>query len=100
MEQPAANFALPPELAEMRKLVTALPPNYRDRLLYLILRTESYIKMCDQVVKITQEKTDQIQLDVTYLVFDLEATRRERDELRGILEGLKRSEDEQWEGDS
>ena len=35
-----------------------------------------------RIINIVQEAVQQLQLDVKYLVFDLEATRRERDELR------------------
>lgn len=40
----------------------------------------------NRVVEAVAEKIQQLRLDVKYLVFDLEATRRERDELKQRLE--------------
>ena len=36
-----------------------------------------------RILNLVQEALSQLRLDMKYLVFDLEATRRERDELRG-----------------
>ena len=42
-----------------------------------------------RLVKVAQDAVDQLQLDVKYLLFDVEATRRERDELRELLEEIE-----------
>ena len=41
-----------------------------------------------RLLRIAQEAVDQLQLDVKYLQFDLEATRRERDELMREMRGF------------
>jgi hypothetical protein len=42
-----------------------------------------------RLVHIAQDAVDQLQLDVKYLLYDLETTRRERDELKEILDALE-----------
>lgn len=37
----------------------------------------------DRILKMVSEALSQLRLDMQYLMFDLEATRRERDQLRG-----------------
>lgn len=46
-----------------------------------------------QVLKTLNEALQQIRLDMKYIVFDLEATRRERDELRERLKDLGLNDD-------
>lgn len=42
-----------------------------------------------RIIEIVQDSLAQLRLDVKYLVFDLEATRRERDDARAELAKLK-----------
>ena len=44
-----------------------------------------------RILSLVQEALSQLRLDVKYLMFDLEATRRERDELKSRLEELERN---------
>ncbi|NND96382.1 MAG: transcriptional regulator, partial [Pirellulaceae bacterium] len=39
-----------------------------------------------RILNLVQEALSQLRLDMKYLVFDLEATRRERDQYRQMLE--------------
>lgn len=41
-----------------------------------------------RILNLVQEALSQLRLDMKYLVFDLEATRRERDELRRRLDDI------------
>ena len=77
----------PQELTELKKHVDQLPLHQRESLLPLCERLGHYTRLQTRLVKIAQEAVDQLQLDVKYLLFDLEATRRERDELLRELEG-------------
>ena len=43
-----------------------------------------------RILNLVQEALSQLRLDVKYLMFDLEVTRRERDELRARLEEIER----------
>ena len=62
-----------------------LPLSMRDHLIPLCDRVSHYARLQNRLVRIAQDAVDQLQLDVKYLLFDLEATRRERDELREQL---------------
>ena len=41
-----------------------------------------------RILSLVQDALSQLRLDMKYLAFDLEATRRERDEFRRKLEGI------------
>jgi hypothetical protein len=83
---------IPSELFELKKHIDDLPLHLRQKLLPLCERLHHYNRLHSRLLKIAQEAVDQMQLDAKYLQFDLEATRRERDdllrELRGYDEGL------------
>ena len=73
---------LPQELVELRNHLDKLPLQVRDQLIPLCDRVGHFARLQNRLVRIAQDAVDQLQLDVKYLLFDLEATRRERDELR------------------
>ena len=85
--QPAwKNERLPPEFIELRKQLDLMPRSFREKLLPLCERVGHYTQLQSRLVRIAQDAVDQLQLDNKYLLFDLEATRRERDELRQEME--------------
>src|SRR5262245_24544933 len=86
---------LPEELLELRNHLGALPLHWREKLVPLCERVGQFSRLQGKLVKIAQDAVDQLQLDVKYLLFDLEATRRERDELRQILDELEENEERQ-----
>ena len=55
-------------------------------------RLGHFSRLQTKLVHIAQDAVDQLQLDIKYLQYDLETTRRERDELREFLDAM---EDEQ-----
>jgi hypothetical protein len=80
---------VPAELNELRAHLDKLPLQWREKLLPLCERVGHFTRLQNKLVRIAQDAVDQLQLDVKYLLFDVEATRRERDELREILEELE-----------
>jgi hypothetical protein len=78
---------LPRELLELRTHLDLLPGYLRDKLVPLCERLSHFVRLQGRLVRIAQEAVDQLQLDVKYLTFDLEATRRERNAYRAELEG-------------
>lgn len=72
---------LPKDVAELAAAIDALP-NAGD-LKQLMARVVDSSKRRRRILMLVQEALSQLRLDMKYLVFDLEATRRERDELRG-----------------
>jgi len=80
---------LPPELHELRRHLEQIPSPWRAKLLPLCEQVCHLSRMQGKLVTIAQETIDQLQLDMKYLMFDVEATRRERDEFRQQLEELQ-----------
>src|SRR6266481_3641588 len=78
----------PSELFELKKHIDELPLHLRQKLLPLCERLHHYNRLHSRLLKIAQEAVDQMQLDAKYMQFDLEATRRERDELLREIRGL------------
>jgi hypothetical protein len=73
---------LPPELIELGKLL-ADPAQHDPKELNLCYqRVVESIKRRRRIMGLVQEALSQLRLDVKYLMFDLEMTRRERDDLR------------------
>ncbi len=72
---------VPTELLELTKQIEELPFHVRQKLLPLCERLQHYTRLHGRLLRIAQDAVDQLQLDVKYLQFDLEATRRERDQV-------------------
>ena len=66
--------------------IAALPAEHRSKLEALMFRVVDSTKRRRRILNLVQEALSQLRLDMKYLVFDLEATRRERDALRQGLD--------------
>lgn len=77
---------LPPEITELEKCVSSLPLEFRARLQPLVMQVAESTRRRRRILNLVQEALGQLRLDMKYLIFDLEATRRERDELQRRLE--------------
>jgi hypothetical protein len=78
---------LPVELIELSSLVATLPEVHRARLEPAMERVIDSTRRRRRILTLVQEALSQLRLDMKYLMFDLEATRRERDAFRGQIEG-------------
>ena len=79
---------IPADLIELTQAIEQLPLEHRIRLLPSLRRvTESSVRR-RRILALVQEALGQLRLDMKYLVFDLEATRRERDEFLQKLNDL------------
>ena len=79
---------VPTDLLELTEAIDSLPVEQRIKLLPALRRvTESSVRR-RRILTLVQEALGQLRLDMKYLVFDLEATRRERDELKEKLAGF------------
>ena len=80
---------LPAELVELGDLIREIDcgavKHQELQLLYNRV-TESALRR-RRILGLVQEALSQLRLDVKYLMFDLEVTRRERDELQARIEG-------------
>ena len=70
---------LPADVGELADAVARLPPEHRQRLQPLLDRVLDSTKRRRRILHLVQEALSQLRLDMKYLMFDLEATRRERD---------------------
>jgi hypothetical protein len=85
---------MPPELVELRSHLDRLPSHLRDKVMPLCDKLGHFSRLQGRLVRIAQDAVDQLQLDIKYLLFDLEATRRERDELQAHLEAIEGNPEE------
>ena len=83
---PAATDELPADLVELTKAIDLLPEEHRRRLAPLAQRVADSTRRRRRIMNLVQDALSQLRLDMKYLLFDLEATRRERDEFRRELE--------------
>lgn len=74
------------ELAELAELTESLPEEYRERFRPALLRAGKNIERRRRILNFIQEAISQLRLDMKYLMFDLDVTRRERDDYRRKLE--------------
>ena len=74
------------KLAELMGEISTLPPAEREKLEQLASETQKRHERLKATVSGLQESLDYLRLSIKYLVFDLEATRRENNYLRKMLE--------------
>ena len=84
---------LPKDMTDLATLIGTLPTEFRKRIDPVMLRVTESTKRRRRILNLVQEALGQLRLDMKYLVFDLEATRRERDAYRRQLEGTSLGED-------
>ena len=74
------------DILELGAALDGLPPEQRQRLEPLFNRVVETSKRRRRILNLVQDALSQLRVDMKYLIFDLEATRRERDEYRRKLE--------------
>jgi hypothetical protein len=75
------------DLKLLAELVADLPPVFKTKFAPLVLSlTESHERRT-RILGLVQSALGQLRLDMKYIAFDLEATRRERDDYKAKLEG-------------
>jgi hypothetical protein len=84
------NEETPIELQELSRAIESLPARYRDAVAPALQRVVDCSTRRRRILNLVQEALSQLRLDMKYLIFDLEATRRERDQYKAQLEGENR----------
>lgn len=84
--KPEDQATIPPELLELVQAIASLPDPYRTRLQGPLGRVVDNARRRRQILNLVQDALGELRLDMKYLLFDLDATRRERDEYRRKLE--------------
>ena len=79
---------LPRELVELAKHIAKLPGPGETELDQAYNRVVDAVRRRRRILALVQEALSQLRLDIKYLMFDLEVTRQERDELRERLEEI------------
>ena len=77
---------LPADLLRLVTAVRALPDQYSRELIPVLERVVESTKRRRRILTLVQDALSQLRLDMKYLMFDVEATRRERDEYHARLE--------------
>ena len=77
------------DLLHLAAAVDNLPSEHRQTIGPLVAQVMESTKRRRRILHLVQEAISQLRLDMKYLVFDLEATRRERDAYRNKCEGDK-----------
>ena len=78
---------LPKDVAELATLISSLPDEHRRVLEPVCQRVVDSTRRRQRILTLVQEALGQLRLDMKYLLFDLEATRRERNRYKESLEG-------------
>jgi hypothetical protein len=96
MNEPTSNLTaktieneIPNEILDLVSALAELPAQYSAKLNPLMVRVLESTKRRRRILSLVQDALGQLRLDMKYLVFDLEATRRERDGYRKQLEGTE-----------
>jgi len=80
---------LPRDIKQLAAAIAGLPARQRQAVEPMLDRVLESSERRRRILHLVQEAIGQLRLDMKYLVFDLEATRRERDDFRHKLEGDK-----------
>lgn len=80
------------KLTDLIEQIGDLPPGDKSRLENLAAETSARHERMRKTISSLQESLDYLRLSVKYLVFDLEATRRENEHLRKLIESQNRGE--------
>ncbi len=86
--RPAQNTVseLPAEIADLMSVLEQLPVEHRKIIAPVMDRVVANTRRRHRILNLVQDALSQLRLDMKYLMFDLEATRRERDAYRQRLE--------------
>lgn len=77
---------IPQELVELGGQIQSLPLSQRAALAATYERVVQGIQRRRRILDLVQEALSQLRVDIKYLMFDLDMTRKERDELQKQLE--------------
>ncbi len=73
---------MPREVLDLVALAEQLPAEHLEKVAPVLARVVEATKRRRRILSLVQDALGQLRLDMKYLAFDLEATRRERDDFR------------------
>ncbi|MCA9039511.1 MAG: transcriptional regulator [Planctomycetaceae bacterium] len=71
---------IPQELVKLGRVIANLPEEIQQELEAPFCEVVDVVKRRRRILNLVQEALSQLRLDIKYLMFDLESTRKERDE--------------------
>jgi len=77
---------IPKELLDLATVIAELPAEHLEKVEPALEKVVESTKRRRKILSLVQDALSQLRLDMKYLAFDLEATRRERDDYRRQLE--------------
>jgi hypothetical protein len=86
VQAPEKPSEIPAEISDLAHAIDQLPHELRVAVDPLLARVIEVTKRRRRILNLVQDALGQLRLDMKYLVFDLEATRRERDDYRRQIE--------------
>lgn len=73
---------MPQEIADLAAAIAGMSADVRTKLEPLLFRVAETTKRRRRIMTLVHEALSQVRLEMKFMLFDLEATRRERDALR------------------
>ena len=89
---PAEQDDLPRELLELGRRIATLEDPHYDRMVDPYAQVVDCFKRRKRILMLVQDALSQLRLDIKYLMFDLDVTRKERDEFKSQLEQSERDD--------
>jgi hypothetical protein len=80
---------LPADLMRLVAAVRSLPDEHTRQLIPVLDRVVESTRRRRRILSLVQDALSQLRLDMKYLMFDLDATRRERDDYHAQLDGME-----------
>ena len=84
--QSSKNQPLPKDVSDLGTAIATLPEEHRAALDSIYQRVVDSTRRRQRILALVQEAISQLRLDMKYLLFDLAATRQERNHYRESLE--------------
>jgi hypothetical protein len=84
---------LPREVLELGRRISALPPAAAKDVEAAYVQVVDCVHRRRRLLNLVQEALAELRLDIKYLMFDLDVTRRERDQLKAQLDELERQDE-------
>lgn len=77
---------MPAEINELIRVIGGLPEEHQIELAASVERIVEFTHRRRRILNLVQDALGQLRLDMKYLMFDLDATRRERDQYKKALD--------------
>jgi hypothetical protein len=84
-----SDYSFEEKVNELLNNAGEIPSPQRDKIMFLARKNNEHYKVLQEKISTLQNSLDYLRLGVKYMIFDLEATRRENTALRKQVEQLR-----------